>query len=434
MNKLTTLELSSLTLKQILEEDILFRIAIKSTIKKYGLSSKEDILKISTILGANLRHYYLLEKISKDEELELEEMDKYYFSIIISDALFSKKISKEEIGMLKDNKIPTKKYLELQEKYSTLDSINAVKEEVSDGKMSEFEYLSIRYNTPIWLVKMWNKHFQRFLRLILRNNIHESDTSLAVNTLKISTEEVLQMEGFKPSTFNDMVLYNGKAIRHLPIFKNHLIYPLKESERSILDEVEFKEDDRIIIFDDQRGDNFHLKIKELIKDTNWVKYCTSSHEDYGKTRTIVQEDVISLKKDRNNFVSYRVEQKDLHTCLIDEENNIDLFFIIPKSSNFDEIRHSPDYLLHFKMESLDELILGEKQLILQALTYVKEGGKVIYIVPTLNNKEGRNLIKEILNVREDATLIKEHQFFPFGDFHNSLYFAILEKKRKIEDD
>ena len=86
------------------------------------------------------------------------------------------------------------------------------------------------------------------------------------------------------------------------------------------------------------------------------------------------------------------------------------------------------------MESLDELILGEKQLILQALTYVKEGGKVIYIVPTLNNKEGRNLIKEILNDREDATLIKEHQFFPFGDFHNSLYFAILEKKRKIEDD
>ena len=430
--KLSMFELSSLTLIDIIKNDMLFRVAIKNAIKNYKLSSNEEISTLSTILGANLRHYFLLEKLLKDEFNELEGDEKYYLSIVISDALFSKKLEFNTIEKWEKKQtlinLPKGKLQELHDKYSDLASIDYIKNNYKEGKMTEFEYLSIRYNTPLWLIKMWNKHFNKFLPLILKNNIHESDTSLGVNLNRISVEEVLSIEGFKPSSFDDMVLYSGKSLKNLDISKNYMVYPLKEPERAIFDEIEIHDDDKFVIFSEQRGDNIHLKLDERINHTNWVKYITTSHEDYSKTRKLIQDDVLRNKKDTNNFISYRSDIKDFKTCLLSDLNLNDCFFLLPKSSNFDEIRRSPDYLIHFKVEEMDEYIQGQKSLIKDAMNYIKDGGYIIYIVPTINNKEGRNLIRDVVRENPQLSLIKDRQYFPFNSIHSSLYFAILKKE------
>ena len=431
--ELSMLEISSLTLMNIIKDDVLFRVAIKNAIKKYKLNNNEDISSLSTILGANLRHYFLLEKLLKDEfdEAELEGESRYFYSIIISDALFSKKIDVKEIHKWEKKRqitLPKDKLTGIHNKYSDLGSIDCVRNDLKEGKISEFEYLSIRYNTPMWLIKMWNKHFGKFLRPILKNNIHESDTSLGVNLKKISVDEVLSLPNFKRSSFYDMVLYSGKQIKNLEIVKNNSIYPLKEGERAIFDELEIGSDDKIVILSDQKGDNFQLKLFERIDFGNWVKYITTSFEDYAKTRNIINSMMDMEKKDRNNFVSYRSDLKDYKTCLLNDNNLNDYFILLPKSSNFDEIRRSPDYLIHFKVEELDELIISQKALLKEAITYIKDGGHIVYIVPTLDNKEGKNLIRDVFKENKNLTLIKERQYFPFNDVHSSLYFAILKKE------
>lgn len=424
-------EISSLTLIDIIRNDMLFRVAIKNAIGKYKLNNNEDISTLSTILGANLRHRFLLEKLIKDEFGEVEGDERYFYSVIISDALFSKKIKVEEILKWEKKQqlnLEKDKLTKLHEKYSELSSIDSIKDELKEGKITEFEYLSIRYNTPMWLIKMWNKHFGKFLRPILKNNIHESDTSFGVNLKKISIEEVLSLPNFKKSSFDDMVLYSGKQTKSLDIVKNHSIYPLKEGERAIFDEIEINDDDKIVILSDQRGDNFQLKLFERINLTNWVKYITTSFEDYAKTRNIINAEMSKEKKDRNNFVSYRSDLKDYKTCLINDEGLNNYFILLPKSSNFDEIRRSPDYLIHFKVEELDELIQNQKSLIKEAVSYISNGGYIIYIVPTLDNKEGKNLIRDVIRENKNLSLVKERQYFPFNDIHSSLYFAILKKE------
>ena len=429
--KLSMFEISSLTLIDIIRNDMLFRVAIKNAIGKYKLNNNEDISTLSTILGANLRHHFLLEKLIKDEFNEVEGDERYFYSVIISDALFSKKIKVEEILKWEKKQqlnLEKDKLTKLHEKYSELSSIDSIKDELKEGKITEFEYLSIRYNTPMWLIKMWNKHFGKFLRPILKNNIHESDTSFGVNLKKISIEEVLSLPNFKKSSFDDMVLYSGKQTKSLDIVKNHSIYPLKEGERAIFDEVEINDDDKIVIFSDQKGDNFQLKLFERINLTNWVKYITTSFEDYAKTRNIINAEMSKEKKDRNNFVSYRSDLKDYKTCLINDEALNNYFILLPKSSNFDEIRRSPDYLIHFKVEELDELIQNQKSLIKEAMNYISDNGYIIYIVPTLDNKEGKNLSRDVIRENKNLSLVKERQYFPFNDIHSSLYFAILKKE------
>ena len=424
-------EISSLTLIDIIKNDMLFRVAIKNAIGKYKLNNNEDISTLSTILGANLRHHFLLEKLIKDEFDEVEGDERYFYSVIISDALFSKKIKVEEILKWEKKQqlnLEKDKLTKLHEKYSELSSIDSIKDELKEGKITEFEYLSIRYNTPMWLIKMWNKHFGKFLRPILKNNIHESDTSLGVNLKRITLEEVLALPNFKKSSFDDMVLYSGKQTKSLDVVKNHSIYPLKEGERAIFDEVEINDDDKIVILSDQKGDNFQLKLFERINLTNWVKYITTSFEDYAKTRNIINEVMSKEKRDRNNFVSYRSDLKDYKTCLLNDNNLNNYFVLLPKSSNFDEIRRSPDYLIHFKVEELDELIQNQKSLIKEAMSYISENGYIIYIVPTLDNKEGKNLIRDVIRENKNLSLVKERQYFPFNDIHSSLYFAILKKE------
>ena len=433
--KKNSFELSFIALKNIVENDVPFRIAIKALIKNEKGLDNEVVSTVSMVLGANLRHYYLLEDLLKKEFEGIEGDDRFYLSIFLSDALFSKKFEykflEKELNKRLANKVNNLE--ELFNKYSSLDSINVYRDQLKEGTISEFDYLSIRYNTPLWLIKMWNKHFPKSLRLILKSNIHECDTSLAVNTKRMSLEEVLKDPIFKKSNYEDMVLYSGKKAKNLPLVQEQVLYPLRESERYVFDELELNEEDRIVIYSEQKGNNIPLKVKELIKRTNWVKYLTNSHEDYAKTRKYVASEMDREKSSVNNFITYRVDRKDINICLIDEEEKNDIFFLLPLSSNFDEIRHSPDYLLHFNKDSLDELINAQKSLLNEADKYLKPGGRIVYIVPTLCNKEGRNLINSFLKDK-NYELIKDRQFFPYSEYRSALYFAIIKKKGQSQDD
>ena len=440
----TLLSLSLVALKEIIEGDIPFRIAIKNLSRNDKKITPELLGGVSAILGANLRHYFLLEELLKREFEELAGDDRYLMSIFLSDTLFSKKLIFDDIEKELSEALSNKE-LDLKSiyfKYSSFDSIAFFKKDKDEGKISNFEFLSIRYNTPTWLIKMWDKHFPKSLLGILKKNIVVSDTSLAINTKRISLEEVLASNpAFSKSlAFDDMVLYKGKKAKNLELVLNNTLYPLRESERAIFEDINIDDGDKIIIYSEQGGNNLYHKVRELINATNWVKFLTTSYEDYRKARNFIAQENEREQKTRNNFVTYRTERKDMCTCLLsnakyvdedkkDEEKLNDYFFLLPDSSNFDEIRHSPDYLLHFKKDKLDELINNQKSLILEAKEYLRVGGKIIYAVPTLNNKEGRILINGILRENADLALVKDRQFFPYSDeYHSSLYFAILEKK------
>jgi 16S rRNA C967 or C1407 C5-methylase (RsmB/RsmF family) len=86
--------------------------------------------------------------------------------------------------------------------------------------------------------------------------------------------------------------------------------------------------------------------------------------------------------------------------------------------------------LHFKRESIDELVAKQKETLDSCASYVADEGNLVYMVSTINRKEGRSLIMDFLDRHRDFTLIEEKQRFPFDSLDTALYYAIM--KRKVE--
>ena len=143
-----------------------------------------------------------------------------------------------------------------------------------------------------------------------------------------------------------------------------------------------------------------------------------------------------------NFSVFRVEKcknvnlfeaNDLSMMKAAITTKQDLIVLMPKSSSFELIRQTPDYLLHFKQSSFDELIAKQKEALEEFSKFAHEDAKIVYIVDTLNKKETTGVINDFLNKHPEYVLKESEQYFPFGEEDGLFYYAILERK-PVEDD
>lgn len=108
-------------------------------------------------------------------------------------------------------------------------------------------------------------------------------------------------------------------------------------------------------------------------------------------------------------------------------------FVLPKNSMFDLLRSTPDYFIRIKQSSLDELIAGQLVSLTECAKFIENGGNLIYMVPTVNKKEGEGVVKSFLLHNHNFTLLEEKQFFPFEEMDSCLYYAIMQKKEDKDD-
>jgi 16S rRNA C967 or C1407 C5-methylase (RsmB/RsmF family) len=105
----------------------------------------------------------------------------------------------------------------------------------------------------------------------------------------------------------------------------------------------------------------------------------------------------------------------------------DLIVLMPKSSSFDLIRLYPDYLLHFKQSSLDELIRVQKESLQEFSKFLVTDGLLLYMVDTMNKKESVDVIQDFLSKNKDFELVEHRQYYPFEKEDSTFYYAILKK-------
>ena len=221
-------------LQKIIVENIPFSLALKQAFKHNDVS-KEERPVISAVVGCSLRHYIVMERLFKDAYPELESEGLSALFVAFSNALFIKKLDQDECNALAQSflKEEDTKFEEFLAPY--LQDKKLVPEEIEVGS---FEFLSYRYNTPISVIKMWNKQFgQITTSRILKANSKPAPTVLRIDNIKISDEDFFkQYEDFEQTDIPGIAIYKGEGrFKNTPVYEKQLANAITPAYKQLLD-------------------------------------------------------------------------------------------------------------------------------------------------------------------------------------------------------
>ena len=415
-----TFETSKLILKKIVIDEIPFALALKTTFKKADVNPQLKS-NITALIGCELRHQLIFDNLIDRYLGDVSFEDSIYLRFYLANRLFLKRFNDAELRQLVYQGIDKNNADEL------IDFVTSTQEIIpNDLDKSSPEFLSLRFNTPAWVIKMWQKQFGKpLVYKILKCNYHQSIPTLRVDTNKVSIAEFLKSHpDFTSSPVDDVLIFQGRGNpKSLDEFKESKIFFMKMATKYVIDQANIEPFKKVAIFSGVQN-NIFLDIIARFKENTYVDVITSHAQCYFETKRIIGE--LNL----NNVKTYHTEPQNIITCVSEK---VDYFFCLPSSTCLDLLRSTPDYFLRVKNEKLDEIIAKEKLSLEESASLVASKGKLIYMVPTLSKKESTSLLGDFLASHPNFELIEEKQFFPFDSFDSCLYYAILLNKGEASD-
>lgn len=406
-------EIATIVLTEIFCDEKNFSVAVKSNIQRYEVS-KDSAPLISGIVGCELRHHMLLLALAKETFSFPELKDYFPLLLLLTNVLFYKRFENDQL-IQNVCKVSDIKPAELNAFIADITSrSDLLPKNVEKGSPY---YLSIRFNTPLWLVNMWIKHYGRnFAYKILKDNYKPSLNVVSVNTIKEKVDAIIENKDFALSPVEGALIYSGKMpIRKLPFYTKHLIYQDKLPFRAICNNLDIEPHSTVAIFSGY-SNNFYLDLATKLGNKYKGDIIVPNYQDFCDVKNNVK--LFGLE----NVRVYEAQANTLITCISEK---VDLFCLLARNSNFELFKTSPDYFLRFSRDSLDKLITEQRYSLEEAAELVNVNGILLYMIPTLNKKEGRDLIKDFLLIHPNFKLLEEKQYFPFDPEDSILYFAKL---------
>ena len=407
-------EIAKITLEKIVLEEVPFALAIRNSFKKYN-AEPQPRNNITALLGCELRHHYLLDNLIKRYFNDVEFEKTIYLRFLVANKLFLKRFSNDELLAL------TIKDLDKEIVNQLLEFISSTKEIIpNELDKTSPEYLAMRFNTPAWVIKMWQKQFGKGIVFkVLKTNYRQSIPSIRVNEQLTTKEKVLAAHpDLVASPIDNILIYQGKGTpKYFEEFKKNEVFFMKMGTKLVLDKLEIEPIKRIAIYSDVPN-NIYLDLVSRFGDKVAMDLIINHTQSYYETKRMCENHKY------NNIALYNAASSSIITCV---SNKVGTMICLPKSTTFDLLRSTPDYFLRIKQEQLDEIIKGETTALEECAAQVELDGSLAYLVPTMSKKESTAVIANFLFLHKDFELVEERQFFPFDEFDSCLYYAILKK-------
>ena len=405
-------------LQKIIIEKVAFSLALKQAFKKNPTIEKSERSIISAIVGCALRHYLVMEKLANETYPELESEGFIALLVAFSNALFIKKLDQEECNattqaFLKEEDVKINDFLA-----PYLEGKKLVPEEIEVGS---FEFLSYRYNTPLSIIKMWNKQFGNVTASrILRANSKPAPTVLRINNNLISDEDFFaKFEGFEKGDIAGIALYNGEGrFKNEDIAKKNLAFPMPIAIKEALDDADADMLRGIAIYSEYPNELLN-ELSIRFKNLNDIEYIAGSYNAFINTKN-------SLNKANIKGVNvYEASASSIITCI---SKPVHTFVVMPDSSRLNLLQVLPDYFLRFDIAKLDDLIANQIASLNEASRQVEDGGYLLYLVDTVSKKENGGVINAFLKEHPEFSLVKDKLYFPYKKYGGSYFYAILKKE------
>jgi 16S rRNA C967 or C1407 C5-methylase (RsmB/RsmF family) len=414
------LDLSEKILADILDNDVQFSEALKKVFQSDASIRSERSL-VAGLVGCELRHHLLFAYLT-EPLTGYEVADKRVLALALGDLYFFKRVPTDQILSALKSKLGDDKMALAQ---PLIDKAPDPESYIpSDLAKSSNKYLSLRYNTPEWVLKIWEHYGYGTTYKVLKKNNRPFVNSVRVRANMITPEQLMNNNpDYAKSPVANMLFYGGKTpLRKLPEYLAEQVFLEKLATKKIFDEYKVEEPSEVFLFN---GNADSSTLKELIETygssigLNLGVYDLQKYADVSKM-------IRSLGLKNVNF--FAGDPSALEAAISRPQ---DLVIACPDSSNFDLIREAPDYLLHFKKEGMDELFAKEKAMLEGVSKYVDEGGTLIYMIYTISKKEGHATVTEFLINHQDFKLVKEEQLFPYDELDTAVYYCVMKKQTPL---
>ncbi|MCD8194832.1 MAG: hypothetical protein LUD22_00785 [Coprobacillus sp.] len=412
----------------VLDNGLNFNVALKHYESANQISGKEKN-EISIVVGCVLRHYFIFKDLVAKYFGELSTKSEVALFILMAQLRFLTEHVDQE-GVIK---FTTDKLQENNVSYDqkTFDSfLDYIKNSPTliplDVANDSLDYIYYRFNIPVPIVKMWQKYLGKNQTYrVLKTFSKSAQKFYMINHLKISDEEfdkkygeaLLRVENH-PNMVTPNLEYKSKD-KLTQAVNNYEIFSFTLGLDELISSLNIDPLSSIAVQDDGLSTLYIGLSNALSNQQNKIDVMTDNGSEYYKiTKSLKSYGITNMR-------FYHASPSSFITCISEP---VDYFILAPRSSNFELLRLSPDYSIHFKTSSLDELILNERASLDEASKLLKEGGKLVYAISTISSKESHGLIKSFLNDNPDFTLLVEKQHLPTDEEKCSLYYAILQKK------
>ena len=411
-----TVNYSLEVLKLIIDQDILFSIAIKNLAytKKLDPKTKSDV---SALVGSALRHFAVIQLLIDKHFGELEPSLSRSLMLYIANYLFVKRLdSKELINELREDF--EGKGLPFNSKFFenlTPNDLSFLSEEEKDT----IKGWSIRNNLPEWLVGMWFKQYGERIGGLIVRGLHKQSNYCYVNKCEISKEDFLKTyPDFADTSLDGVVKYSGNtSLLGTKAIEDRMCFGIQPGDVVAFEKMDI---DPMMGFAILGARHNSIHLIQAANDSHLTKMTIVSPES---------TDFYKYKKSIAFFDLKNVElinsKASLETCL---SQPVKTLLVLPENTNFRSFMNHCDYFLHCKQEMIDEYLAKQNAALEDAAPLVIEGGQLIYMVNTINKKETMTMVMNFLKNHPEYELESHKQFLPFDHYQTCMYYAIMRKK------
>ena len=416
------LELAENLLMQIVEEKKQFLDVLKNTFQtQVELRSMRG--EVAGLLGCELRHHLLLQYLTKPFE-NADASARRYLCLGLANSYYYKHFDVEEVKTDVLSRFPVESKDALIELFARGD--DPEKDIIPEDIDRESRlYLSLRYNAPEWVVKILLHYGNPLTFRCLRKFSRPLVTTLRLRTSIASANALDDNPDFQPSAVEGIYCYKGnQSLKKNELFRQGKIFQEKMLIKSIVDEYRVEEPSEILLYNGNADHAFEMELIESYgKHIGMNLACPDTDAKVAVKKVIKGEGLSNV-----NFFS----ASDPTFMDASVSRPQDLVFAVPDSTNFDLIPETPDYLLHFDTDRMDDIIAQERNVLEGCAKHVDINGKLIYIVFTLSKKEGKGTVSNFLKNHPEFRLLKQNDYFPFAKFETAAYVAVLQKVEEPE--
>ncbi|MBQ8293501.1 MAG: 16S rRNA (cytosine(967)-C(5))-methyltransferase RsmB [Bacilli bacterium] len=283
--------------------------------------------------------------------------------------------------------------------------------------LDQLEYLSIKYSYPLELVKELARQYHKDIESILNADYEVNYNTFRINTLKVNpieVEDYLKQENIE-YLIDKTTLWVKTSLIDSALFKEGKIIPQDASSQKVGLVVNPKKNSRILdACSAPGGKACHMA---AIMENQGEIVCLDVHEHK-----------LALINHGANKAGVSILKPMLMDARKYEDNQLfDYVVIDAPCSGLGVMDHKVDLKYHMTLNSMNELVGIQKEILNNLSSLVKKEGYLTYSTCTINKNENEYQVNEFLKTHPEYEKVEEYQLLP-NNLGDGFYICKLQRK------